>query len=270
MLLTAVLTACTPAAAPNTTTGADAPAAAGTRVTIDAVLDGDSVRVNRDGTSIEVRLLGINAPERDECWADEARTALSTALEGGGISLVGDESDQYGRLLGYLRSETSNINRDLVINGHAIAIAVEHQDLPDFLAAEEEAIALERGLWNPTACGSSADRFDIRIWAIEPDAPGRDDRNPNGEFVALTNEGPDADLTGWVLRDESSAHRYRFPDGFVLATGEIITVRSGCGADARPDIYWCADGTVWTNSGDTVLLLDGFGAVVDRVRYFAE
>ncbi len=270
LLLTAFLAACTPATVPSGTTATAALPIEGTHVTIDAVLDGDSVRVDQDGTSIEVRLLGINAPERGECWADEAREALSVALEDGGISLVGDETDQYGRLLGYLHSDTSNINRYLVINGHAIAIAVAHEDLPDFLAAEEEAIALERGLWNPTACGSSADRFDVRIWAIEPDAPGRDDRNPNGEFVALTNEGPDADLSGWMLRDESSAHRYRFPDGFVLTTGEIITVRSGCGVDARPDIYWCADGTVWTNSGDTVLLLDDFGAVVDRVRYLEE
>jgi len=270
LLLTAFLAACTPATAPSGTTGAAALRTEGAPVAIDAVLDGDSVRVDQDGTSIEVRLLGINAPERGECWADEAREALSAALNNGGISLVGDETDQYGRLLGYLRSDTGNINRDLVMNGHAIAIAVAHEELPDFLAAEEEAISLERGLWNPTACGSSEDRFDVRIWAIEPDAPGRDDRNPNGEFVALTNEGPDADLSGWMLRDESSAHRYHFPDGFVLATGEIITVRSGCGADARPDIYWCADGTVWTNSGDTVLLLDNFGAVVDRVRYLEE
>ena len=269
-LLTAFLAGCTPATAPSSTTGASALLTEGIPITIDAVLDGDSVRVDHDGTAIEVRLLGINAPERGECWADEARTALSAALEGGGISVVGDERDQYGRLLGYLRSQTSNINRDLVANGHAIAIAVDHEDLPDFLAAEEEAISLERGLWSPTACGSSADRFDIRIWAMEPDAPGRDDRNPNGEFVALTNEGPDADLTGWVLRDESSAHRYRFPDGFVLATGEIIIIRSGCGTDARPDIYWCAEGTVWNNSGDTVLLLDHFGAVVDRVRYLED
>ena len=270
LLLTAVLAACTPATAPTSTSGTDPLPTEGTPVVIDAVLDGDSVRVDQDGTSIEVRLLGINAPERGECWADDARDALFAALEPGGNRLVGGERDQYGRLLGYLLSETGNINRELVIGGHAIAIAVDHEHLPDFLAAEEEAIALERGLWNPTACGSSADRFDVRIWAIEPDAPGRDDRNPNGEFVVLTNEGPAANLTGWVLRDESSAHRYQFPDGFVLATGEIITVRSGCGADARPDIYWCADGTVWTNSGDTVLLLDGFGAVVDRIRYLGD
>ena len=128
LLLTALLAACTPATVPSGTTATAALPIEGTHVTIDAVLDGDSVRVDQDGTSIEVRLLGINAPERGECWADEAREALSAALEDGGISLVGDETDQYGRLLGYLHSDTSNINRYLVINGHAIAIAVAHED----------------------------------------------------------------------------------------------------------------------------------------------
>lgn len=266
--LTAFLVACTSGAEPQSTT--EPSSSGGIAVGIESVLDGDSVRVEVEDRTIEVRLLGINAPERGECWADEARTALEDALAGGNLSIVGEEEDQYGRLLAYLFLGVINVNRRLVLDGNAIAIAVEHDELPDFLAAEEEAIALERGLWSPAACGSTPDRFDVRIWAIEPDAPGRDDRNPNGEFVAITNEGPPADLTGWMLRDESSAHRYTFPDGFILADGEIVTVRSGCGDDSRPDLYWCADGPVWTNSGDTVILLDGLGAVVDRVRYMED
>lgn len=268
LLLTAFLAACASTAGPESPSLPSTPH--GIAVTIDSIIDGDSLRAVLNDETIEIRLLGINAPERGECWADEARSVLTEAVVHGSTTIVPDERDQYGRLLAYVYVGETNVNRQLVADGSAIAIAVDHEYLPDFLAAEEEAIALERGLWNPTACGSSSDRFDIRIWAIEPDAPGRDDRNPNGEFVALTNEGPDADLSGWMLRDESSAHRYRFPEGFVLATGEIITVRSGCGVDSRPDIYWCADGTVWTNSGDTVLLLDDFGAVVDRVRYLED
>ena len=263
--LAVLASTCTSGGAPITTEAQPGPV--GTPVEIESVIDGDSVRVAADGQSLNVRLLGINAPEQDECWSEEATAALEQALAGRNNSIVGAEEDQYGRLLAYVYSGATNVNYGLVLDGSAIAIAVDHEDLPDFLAAEEEAISLERGLWAPTACGSSSDRFEVRIWAIEPDAPGRDDRNPNREWVAITNAGQLVDLSGWVLRDESSTHRYVFPDGFILATGEIVTVRSGCGEDARPDLYWCADGTVWTNSGDTVLLLDGFGAVVDRMRY---
>jgi len=260
--------ACTPSAESENT--AELSIVGDSAVSVESVLDGDSLLAIVQGREVEIRLLGINAPERGECWSNEARAALEDAFIDEVLSVVGDEEDQYGRLLAYLSSGSANINRRLVLDGYAIAVTVQHEKLPDFLAAEEEAIELGRGLWNPAACGSTDRRFDVRIRTIEPDAPGRDDRNPNGEFVVLTNEGPDPDLTGWKLRDESSVHRYTFPSGFILAAGEIVTVRSGCGEDTRIDLYWCADGPVWTNSGDTVLLLDDFGAVADHLRYMED
>ncbi len=266
-----MLAGCTPTggtAITTTTTAETTPS--GTPATAPVVLDGDSLRVAAGGGEVEVRLLGINAPERGECWADEARRALETAVAGQTLTIVGEERDQFDRLLAYVYAGPSNVNRQLIIEGHALTVATNHDQLPDFLAAEEEAVALERGLWSPTVCGSTGEGSGVRIWAIEPDAPGRDDRNPNGEFVAIANEGAAIDLTGWMLRDESSTHRFTFPEGFVLGTGEIVTVRSGCGEDAPPELYWCADGTVWTNSGDTVLLLDAAGAVVDRLRYLGD
>ena len=261
-----LLASCTPTAE-SSSVDTQATNPAGVPVTVDAVLDGDSVRVTMNGSPVEVRLLGINAPERDECWADAARTSLNETLSHGAISLIGSEQDRYGRLLAYLYSDGTNVNRNQIIVGSALAIASDHEELPDFLAAEEEALALERGLWNPSACGAQG-VTQVSIWAIEADAEGRDDRNPNGEFVAITNEGPAADLTDWTIHDESSVHRFTFPERFVLGTGDIIVIRSGCGDDDDANLYWCADGPVWTNSGDTVLLLDPTGAIADRVRYF--
>jgi hypothetical protein len=69
-----------------------------------------------------------------------------------------------------------------------------------------------------------------------------------------------------VLRDESSVHRYLFPDGFTLGPGARVTVRSGWGDDDGDTLHWGA-GSVWSNDGDTVLLLDAAGNVVDRRRY---
>lgn len=236
---------------------------------MDTVIDGDSLRIVIDGVSTEVRLLGINAPERDECWADEARSSLESLTAGTSLTVVGSGRDQYGRLLGYVYASGANVNLALVAEGHAIVIATGHELLPEFLAAEDDAVRLDRGLWASDACGDSIDHA-VRIWGIEPDAPGRDDTNPNGEFVTITNEGDDIDLTGWMVRDESSVHRYTFPDGFILQRDAIIAIRSGCGVDQPPDLYWCAETTVWTNSGDTVLLLDPSGAIADRERYFGD
>lgn len=272
-ILALVVAACSPQAA-STQTGAsgtvDGTAPPGREGRIDSVLDGDSVRIVLDGVSTEIRLLGINAPERDECWADESRSALTAATAGRSLTVVGDDVDQYGRTLAYVYDGASNLNLSQVADGHALVVASDHDLLPEFLAAEDDAVRLERGLWGPSSCGEPIDH-DVSIWVIEPDAPGRDDTNPNGEFVAITNAGPPIDLGGWTLRDESSVHRFTFPAGLVLETGAIVRIPSGCGTDEPPELlYWCADGTVWTNSGDTVMLLEPSGAIADRERYFGD
>lgn len=266
-LVAAACTASTPAPAPGSDSIPAGTAPDGTTGRIDTVLDGDSLRVVLDGVSTEVRLLGINAPERGECWADQARTALDGLATARSLTVVDHGIDQYGRVLAYLYDGPTNLNLSLVAAGHALVVASEHDLLPEFIAAEDDAVRLERGLWGPSACGDPIEHA-VGIWGIEYDAPGRDDLNPNGEFVLISNEGDDQDLTGWMVRDESSVHRYIFPEGFVLERDAIVTIRSGCGVDEFPDFYWCADTSVWTNSGDTVLLLEPTGAIADRVRYF--
>lgn len=233
---------------------------------VEHVADGDSLRALVDGASVEVRLQGINAPERDECWSDPARDALRTLVADREVVLVGDDVDQFGRLLAVVYVGPVDVNRRLLEDGHAIATAAEHPLLADFLAAEAEAVSRGKGLWARDACGPALDH-GVRILHLEPDAPGRDDTNPNGEFIQIVNEGDAIDMTGWSIRDESSVHRFRFPSGYVLGAGASLTVRSGPGVDTAGTLYWGADTTVWTNAGDTALLLEPSGAIADRIRY---
>lgn len=244
----------------------DGPAPDGITATVLEVVDGDSLTVQIAGASVDVRLLGIDAPEVNggECFATEARSRLR-GLVGDQVVLVGDDTDQYGRLLAYAYSGSTNVNLVMISEGAATALTVTHPLLSDFVASEEDAVARSIGLWNPASCGSTA-TDTVSIWAIQSDAPGRDDENPNGEWVVITASA-ETDLTGWTIRDESTVHTYEFPDGFVIRTGEFIRVLSGCGADVGDVLHWCADGPVWNNQGDMVLLLDGNGAVVDRLRY---
>ncbi|NIR38769.1 MAG: lamin tail domain-containing protein [Actinobacteria bacterium] len=44
-------------------------------------------------------------------------------------------------------------------------------------------------------------------------------------------------------------------------------MRTGCGSDGGGELHWCADGPVWSNGGDTVILQDTFGNVVAQRRY---
>ena len=121
-------------------------------------------------------------------------------------------------------------------------------------------------MWNPSACGvPSTD--EVRIDVIEADPPGDDNDRLNDEFIVLHDAGPDsADMTGWMIRDESSTNRYTVPEGTVLTAGARVIVHTGYGVDTASDLYWCS-GPVWSNRGDTAIVQAPNGTVVDRLSY---
>jgi micrococcal nuclease len=232
------------------------------------VRDGDTLLVALDEGEEEVRLLGINAPEHDECFGEEALAALAGFLSAGEVRLeIGDERDQYGRLLAYVYAGGALVNLALVEDGFALALQDDHPRRADFLRADERAYTGSLGLWAADACGPPSSA-PVTILDVSYDPAGPDGDDLNGEWVLLGDLGDqDADLSGWVLRDESSRNRYAFPAGTVLAPGGQVRIHSGCGVNSPTDLYWCADGPVWNNAGDTTLLLDPRGNVAGRLRY---
>jgi len=233
---------------PVTTTPIGAPAD-GVTVQVDRVVDGDSLAVVIDGRSAEVRIVGINAPEDDECFGDPARSLL-TSMAGDEVTLVQQGRDQYGRILAAVYSGADDLGMAMIQAGGALAESVDHPMLAAYRAAEQTAYEAHLGMWAPDACGP-ASGASVHIDGVDL----------RGESVTITADTP-VDLSGWRLRDESSVHRYHFPDGFVLQG--TVTVLTDCGSDTSTELHWCADGPVWNNGGDTALLLDPNGNVADR------
>jgi micrococcal nuclease len=220
-----------------------------------------------------LRLIGINTPERGECFADEAGEALAALTPAEGqISATIDVSDRdaNGRLLRYLWIGDLSVNEELVRRGAAISrryppdVALAER----FEVAQAEARETRRGLWAPDACGPAADAY-VRTVDVVFDAPGDDNFNLNEEYVIILNDGVNpVDLSGWSVKDESASHRYRFPEGFVLTPGETLTLRTGCGDDFGTELFWCTVGSaVWNNDGDTVFIMDPNGNTHDSHTY---
>ena len=90
-------------------------------------------------------------------------------------------------------------------------------------------------------------------WTLDPASGG-------GTRVDFVFESA-TDISGWTVRDESSAHRCRFADGTEAVAGETRRVTSAdpCWEPGRSP--------VWNNGGDLVLLLDENGRVVANARY---
>ncbi len=90
------------------------------------------------------------------------------------------------------------------------------------------------------------------------------------EFVELHNPtGATVDLTGWQLRQ---GIEFTFPDGTTMAPGAYAVVARN--RDALRERYGLPEEGLYgnfegslANSGDAILLRDGFRAYVDRVTY---
>jgi endonuclease YncB( thermonuclease family) len=242
--------------------------------TVTRVLDGDSFQASIDGVAVEVRLLGINAPEDTECHGDTARAVLESWLSSGEVTLVaGGEAatDQFDRDLRYVYVGGVNVNLALIESGDALALQTGHPLESQFLAAADDAAGKQLGMWSPEACDESTPLPDVAIVDYSFNPPGRDQDDLTGEWVAIVNTAPTAVVMGaWTLRDESSQNRYRFPDGFALGGGTEVLVRTGCGAATHRELFWCASDPVWNNAGDTIILQTAQGTVVDWERYRAE
>ncbi|MCP4309009.1 MAG: hypothetical protein GY788_29885 [bacterium] len=235
------------------------------------VFDGDSLIAELDdGSEVEVRLLGINAPEGSECHGDAARDTLEQLVDSTTVTLVAgsEDSDQYNRLLRYLYIDGLNVNLALIANGDAIALQSDHGMDKEFVAMTASAAAARLGMWAPDVCGAEPAPPGVAIVDYVYDPRGRDADDPNGEWIAIANEGSDPiDMSAWILRDESTQHRFQFPDGFILDNNDEVLVRSGCGRDSATDLYWCADDPVWSNGGDTAILQLSSGVVVSWETY---
>ncbi|HEX7100875.1 MAG TPA: lamin tail domain-containing protein [Acidimicrobiia bacterium] len=234
-----------------------------------SVIDGDTIVVGSGGLEERVRLIGINAPEPEECLAEEATQALDDLVSGSPVRLVPDASDRdgFGRLLRYVYVDGEFVNEALVRRGLAIAHRYEpnvaNQEILE--TAEAEARAEGAGMWSPDACPSE---YELRIGDFNYDAAGPDDENLNDEWIELVNPGTDTvRLDGWVLKDESASNRYQFPAEAEIPPGGSMIVRSGCGTDTSNELFWCADRSVWTNGGDTAFLLDPEGNIADYRSY---
>jgi micrococcal nuclease len=238
-----------------------------------SVTDGDTIVVRIDGTQANVRLLGINAPEQDECWGPESTANLGALIDGREILLVSGEedTDEFGRLLRYVYIDEPDgpifVNSTMVQLGNAGGLTNGHEHERVFKALEASAFQSGAGMWGTFVCGDAegivADRPVIRVADVQHDPDGPDNESLDEETVTIVNEGYGrVAISGWVLRDESSRNRMTFPNGTVLAPGDSITVVTGCTGGPSDAIHWCNDGAVWSNQGDTVIVTDTLGNAV--------
>lgn len=121
-----------------------------------AVLDGDTIDVLVNQRPVRVRLAQIDAPEKRQPWGSKSKEALSTLVFGKTVTVVGADTDRYGRTLGTVYVEGSfpgvvdagyvNANAYMVQAGMAWAYR-QYLLSRALLDTEAQARKKKRGLW---------------------------------------------------------------------------------------------------------------------------
>lgn len=114
---------------------------------VERITDGDSVWLApAAGPAVEVRLLGIDAPEGCQAGGPESRRALEELALRRDARLQTKGRDNHGRTLGTLFVDEVNVNQRLVEEGHAWSMRFKWDNGP-YVKQERMAKALGRGLW---------------------------------------------------------------------------------------------------------------------------
>lgn len=124
------------------------------------VVDGDTVKIRRDGSRDTVRLIGVDTPESVkpgspvECFGKEASRETTRLLRGERVTLVLDREprDRYDRLLAYVYRVRDGrfVNHHLVRRGFATTLSIRPNTrfARRFAAAQDAARREGRGLWS--------------------------------------------------------------------------------------------------------------------------
>ncbi len=215
---------------------------------VQRIIDGDTIVVN-NGT--HVRLLGINTPEKNELYHDEAMNFLSSLISNKTIRLEfgPEKTDLYGRTLAYVILDSENINVEQVRNGFANYYIYNNDEYTQQLRnAWSECIAKNINLCKKSQdiCGNCIElkNFDVK--------------NQNATFYNRCDF--DCDLTGWDIKDEGRKH-FAF-ENFVLGKNKYVSVIVGNKTNTESSLYWKDYSYVWTSSGDSLFLRDKMGGLV--------
>jgi len=165
------------------------------------IADGDSFAVARSSSAPkeEIRIFGIDAPERNQPWSRRAREALSERVFGKIVRIEPVERDRHDRIVARVYADGVPLGDQQVREGHAWVFR-RYTDSKVLLGLEAEARAARRGLW------SLREAEQVPPWEWR-----RGVRRPNAQPQALAPESAGFACGGKAYcRDMRSCAEARF------------------------------------------------------------
>lgn len=121
-----------------------------------AVLDGDTVGVSKDGPAIRIRIEGIDCPERDQPFAEQAKAFTANLIAGKAVTVVEKEKDVYGRTVARIFVDRRDVSVELLKAGLATHYKQYNSDW--LLAALEKQAKVDKvGMWASPATATQVE-----------------------------------------------------------------------------------------------------------------
>ena len=218
-------------------------------VFVSRIIDGDTIELEDKS---DVRLLGINSPEKGEQYYDEAKNFLKEKAENKTVFLEygKDKTDLYNRTLAYIFINGENINLDLVKNGYANYYFPSGKDkyYPLFENAWEECLNNKKNLCesSESVCAPCITLKEINI--------------ESQEAIFYNDCRINCTLKDWSVKDEGRK-KYVFGNFMFRGRSEVI-LKVSDGKNNITNLFWESEEYVWTKTGDTLFLRDNKNKLV--------
>ena len=124
----------------------------GQRYQVLSIGDGDTIRVQKDGKKISVRLACIDSAELKQYpYGEQAKQRLQAILPINTFIYLKEQTvDRYGRIVAEVYKNDMNVNLSLVVEGQAVAYRkyLQQCDAGKYLNAEEAAKSKGLAFWS--------------------------------------------------------------------------------------------------------------------------
>lgn len=178
------------------------------------VVDGDTIKVARDGRTETLRLIGLDTPETKDprkpvqCFGEEASARGKKLLQGKKVRITQDPTqdtrDKYGRMLVYVWTEDGTLyNYRMILDGyaHEYTYDVPYQQQARFKKAEAQARQEGRGFWSPKTCAGDTKQPAEAGTENQPAKAPRQQAPPAG-----TDDGVDKDCSDFDTQQEAQQY----------------------------------------------------------------
>ena len=117
------------------------------------VADGDTITVLHDGQEKKIRFYGIDCPEGDQNFGQQAKAFTSAMVHGRKIQIKPMDTDRYGRTVALVFADEINVNEQIVSQGYGWVYRQYCKDgfCNDWLRQESTARDNHKGLWSESS-----------------------------------------------------------------------------------------------------------------------